>query len=261
VDDATGAASAKVYYDGFGDQYDVVTRTQQYDIWVRLYADLIERHGTSGKTLLDIGCGTGKSAIGLAGLGFTVTGFDFSEEMLKVARAKPGARAVDFVLADARALPDLGTHAVATAMGEPLTHLSTVAELEQCFSGVARSLEPDGLFIFDLPTAGFADRLAKWRIIDDAEDVVILWRGAPRKDGDHAVDVTVDTFTKVDNENWHRATEVLPCYYFSPGQVDHCLRAAGLHPEAVYGLHEGILRDVADQELHRKSLVVARKTF
>ena len=261
VNEGTDNTSAKPYYDGLGHQYDVVTRAQQYEIWVQMYADLIEWHGAPGKRLLDIGCGTGKSALGLSQLGFQVTGVDFSESMLDVARTKPGADAVNFVLADIRELPELGPFDVATTMGEPLIHLSRDSELEDSFRGVARSLEPGGLFIFDLPTAGYADRLSKWRVIDDGGDVVVLWRGAPRDDGDHAVDVTVDTFTKVDDENWHRTSETLPCYYFSPEQVERALRAAGFKTETVYGLYQGVLQESVDEELHRKSIVIARKTF
>jgi hypothetical protein len=137
--------------------------------------------------------------------------------------------------------------------------MATNAELDDCVRGVARLLEDDGLFVFDLPTAGFADRLAKCRIIDDAEDVVVLWRGSTRTDGDHAVDVTVDTFTKLDDTNWRRASKVLPCYYFSPGQVERSLHGAGFAVEATYGLYQGVLQDEVDQEIHRKSLVIARK--
>ena len=253
-------ASAKAYYDGLGEQYDKVTRAQEYDKWVGLYKELIDLHGAAGKRLLDIGCGTGKSALGLARLGFRVTGIDFSEEMLRIALGKPGANAVTFVLADVRNLPPLGPCDVATTMGEPFSHLSSVGELQAALDGVGRALEPGGLFLFDLPTAGFCDRLATWRVIDEAEDAVILWRGAPRADAEHAVDVTVDTFIHVSGDSWRRVSRTLPNYYFSPGDVDRCLEAAGFRSEAVYGLYQGVLQNHVDQQAHRKTLVVARKT-
>ncbi|MGP4011424.1 hypothetical protein [Streptomyces sp. 4N124] len=70
-------------------------------------------------------------------------------------------------------------------MSEPLTHLAHVHELAAAFQGVARTLAPGGLFVFDFPTAGFNDRLDTWSVIDEAEDAVLLWRGAPS--GDRAV--------------------------------------------------------------------------
>ena len=54
----------------------------------------------AGLTVADIGCGTGRHALHLAAAGARVTALDFSEEMLRKARAKPGAAAVTFVVHD-----------------------------------------------------------------------------------------------------------------------------------------------------------------
>jgi malonyl-CoA O-methyltransferase len=59
-----------------------------------------------GLFVADIGCGTGRHAVRLAGRGAAVVGLDFSEGMLAKARAKPGARAVRFIRRDlAKPLP------------------------------------------------------------------------------------------------------------------------------------------------------------
>ena len=60
-----------------------------------------------GPTIIDVGTGTGRAAIGLAQAGAVVTGVDASAEMLRVARSRAAdARAVvRFGLADAHALP------------------------------------------------------------------------------------------------------------------------------------------------------------
>ena len=51
------------------------------------------QHDTS-KTILDIGCGTGRHAIELARRGYTVTGIDLSESQLHRAREKADANGV-----------------------------------------------------------------------------------------------------------------------------------------------------------------------
>ena len=53
-----------------------------------------------GLRIADIGGGTGRHALRLAGAGADVTGVDFSEEMLAKARAKPGAERVRFIRHD-----------------------------------------------------------------------------------------------------------------------------------------------------------------
>jgi ubiquinone/menaquinone biosynthesis C-methylase UbiE len=60
----------------------------------------------SGRTVLDLGCGTGRHAVWLASAGARVTAVDFSEGMLAEARRKPEAAGVQFVAHDLhRALP------------------------------------------------------------------------------------------------------------------------------------------------------------
>ena len=59
-----------------------------------------------GRTVLDVGTGTGRAAIALARRGARVTGVDASEEMLAVARRRAADRKVDvpFLKGDAHAL-------------------------------------------------------------------------------------------------------------------------------------------------------------
>ncbi|HEX3448283.1 MAG TPA: methyltransferase domain-containing protein, partial [Isosphaeraceae bacterium] len=53
-----------------------------------------------GLSVVDLGCGTGRHAIWLAGADALVTAIDFSEGMLTEARAKPGADRVRFLTHD-----------------------------------------------------------------------------------------------------------------------------------------------------------------
>ena len=84
-----------------------------YDQWAEFYDQednplivLEERYigslvgNLTGLAVADIGCGTGRHAIRLAKAGAHVTALDFSELMLKKARAKPLADAVTFIRHD-----------------------------------------------------------------------------------------------------------------------------------------------------------------
>jgi SAM-dependent methyltransferase len=60
----------------------------------------------SAPTIIDIGCGTGSLATALAGRGHAVTGLDPSPAMIEVARHRPGATSVRFILGPVDLLDD-----------------------------------------------------------------------------------------------------------------------------------------------------------
>jgi SAM-dependent methyltransferase len=86
-------------YDGIADWYD--TEFQPAPLGSEIWETLVRLLGQGSGSLIDVGCGTGGYAIGLAELGWDVTGVDNSEDMLRRARAK-GVRTV---LSDATTLP------------------------------------------------------------------------------------------------------------------------------------------------------------
>jgi len=101
--------------------------------------------------ILDLCCGTGQIAGRLAELGYEVTGLDGSAAMLSFARDNaPEAR---FLQADVRnfTLPEgTGAFDLVVSSFDSLNHILSLAELDQVFRNVERSLIPGGLFLFDL---------------------------------------------------------------------------------------------------------------
>jgi ubiquinone/menaquinone biosynthesis C-methylase UbiE len=72
--------------------------------WHEVYDALVLEGDLAGRRVLDVGCGTGRTAAGLtARFGCTVTGVDASREMLAVSRAR--APAADFLEGRAERLP------------------------------------------------------------------------------------------------------------------------------------------------------------
>lgn len=107
-----------------------------------------------GAKVLDLGCGTGRPiADWLLGEGFRVTGADFAEPMLEIARARRPEG--DWRLVDMRAL-DLGERFHGIVGWNSFFHL-TPEEQHACLPRFAAHLEPDGVMMVTVgPRAGEA---------------------------------------------------------------------------------------------------------
>lgn len=85
-------------YDGLADWYDTEFQPEPNS---ETWETLVRLLGVGSGSLIDVGCGTGAYAHGLAERGWQVTGVDVSEDMVRRAREK-GVRAVR---ADGTSLP------------------------------------------------------------------------------------------------------------------------------------------------------------
>lgn len=115
--------------------------------------DFIEKEIGHDKTksILDIGCGTGRHSIELSKRGYTVTGVDLSESQLARAREKAAQEnlAVDFRRHDARDLPFKEEFDLVIMLCEGGFPLMETDEMNYLIlQGAARSLKPEGKLIF-----------------------------------------------------------------------------------------------------------------
>jgi ubiquinone/menaquinone biosynthesis C-methylase UbiE len=103
-----------------------------------------------GRTVLDVGTGTGRAAIGLARRGAVITGVDASAEMLRVAKARAAdaGLAATFEVGDAHRLrfADRAFHAAVS-----LRVLMHTPDWRQCLSELCRVAE--SRVVFDYPAA------------------------------------------------------------------------------------------------------------
>ncbi|MBM7442902.1 class I SAM-dependent methyltransferase [Streptomyces sp. HB132] len=117
---------------------------------------------------LDVCCGTGAGVGVLRGLcQERVTGVDFSVGMLDVARAAhtgdPGGPTVDWVRADALALPFEGAFDLALSLGAFGHFLPK--ERPELFDQVYEALRPGGLFVFPVGAPPAVGSRAYWSLL------------------------------------------------------------------------------------------------
>lgn len=99
--------------------------------------------------VLDVGCGTGVLACRLAAKGLEVTGVDPAAASLAVARRKPGADRVRWVLGDATTLPPLEAD-LATMTGNVAQVFLGDADWLANLAGIRRALRPTGRLVFEV---------------------------------------------------------------------------------------------------------------
>jgi 2-polyprenyl-3-methyl-5-hydroxy-6-metoxy-1,4-benzoquinol methylase len=103
------------------------------------------------KTILDIGCGTGRHSIELAKRGYNVTGVDLSNDQLSraIKKAEKENVKVDFSIADARNLPFENRFDLVIMMCEGAFPLMETDEMNfEILKNAHKALKPNGKFIF-----------------------------------------------------------------------------------------------------------------
>jgi ubiquinone/menaquinone biosynthesis C-methylase UbiE len=175
----------------------VVLPTQAgYDRWAEVYDEednpLILLEGShlapllgdvSGLAVLDLGCGTGRHALGLAFQGASVTAVDFSKAMLERAMRKPGADKVAFFchdLTEPLPFPAASFDRVLSCLV-----LEHVADLRAFFVEMRRLCKPDGVAIVSVMHPAMGLRGVEPRFIDPASGGRLSPRSYPHQIADY----------------------------------------------------------------------------
>lgn len=203
-----------------------------------------------GARILDVGCGTGRHAVGLAQAGYAVTGVDLSAEMLAIARTKAAARGVtvEFVQEDATRYVSDPCFDAAVGLCEGALCLldETDDPVERdvtVLRNIHSALKPGGRLVINALNAFRVARLAGRE--PDAPNFDVMTQTT-------VSDVTLES---------PEGPVTIPCRerYYTPTEFGLLLRLAGFQPESIWGGTAGNWRrgplDLDEFEL----MAVARK--
>lgn len=138
--------------------------------------------------VLDLGCGTGRLTLALAGAGHTVTGVDPARASLDAARAKPGADQVTWIEGTSSVLPG-ASFDTAVMTSHVAQFLVSDDDWRQVLADLKCALVPGGRLVFDTrdPAARGWER---WNPADSRRQVtlpdgseVTLWTEVTAVDG------------------------------------------------------------------------------
>ncbi|HEY4106430.1 MAG TPA: class I SAM-dependent methyltransferase [Polyangiaceae bacterium] len=225
--------------------YDLLYKDKEYAREVEYIHELIQRDHPRAKSILDLGCGTGKHAFLLAERGYRVAGVDLSEQMLSEARARlAGANAEqaarwaasgaapEFRQGDVRSVR-IGTRFdVVVSLFHVMSYQTANADLKAALATAREHLAPNGLFIFDCwygPAVLTERPEVRIRRLEDEHISVTRLAEPVLHPTQNLVDVNYHVFVK-DKQSGAldelRETHTMR-YLFSP-EVELLLEAAGL---------------------------------
>ncbi len=161
----------------------------------RFYAALARELGST--RVLDLGCGTGVLARLLVGRGHAVVGIDPDPDMLRVARAKPGAEQVDWRLGYSDSA-DTGSVDLAVMTGHVAQVFVEDEDWRTVLTHLHRALAPGGTLAFETRNPGARGweawtREATLRTMNTDEGPVEFWHETVEVD---LPCVAYDTFTR-----------------------------------------------------------------
>ena len=139
--------------DHFGEavaeRYDVSVADMFEPVAVDPVVDFIAELAGDGAAL-ELGIGTGRIALPLAGRGVRVHGIDLSEAMVARLQAKPGAGEIAVTIGDFTSTRVDATFSLAYLVFNTINNLTTQDEQVACFQNVAAHLEPGGCFVIEV---------------------------------------------------------------------------------------------------------------
>ena len=221
-------------YKALAVSYDRLTNDVDYESVVDFYNRILEKEGVRPRTAVDLACGTGSVAILLAKQGLRVVAVDMAEDMLTVAMEK----AMDlpnpptFVCQPLQELKLPRAVDLAVCALDSLDYITEPADCREAIRRVYKSLNPGGVFIFDVNTPEKLRAMDGQVFLDEDEDVYCVWRGEFDEET-NICSYGMDLFQRR-GDVWERSFEEHREYAYSREQLEGYLKDAGFTHIEVY---------------------------
>lgn len=136
-------------FDSYSKYYNLLYKDKEYSREVEYVSNLINKYNPNSKTILDLGCGTGRHDEFFVKRGYSVCGIDISEKMLEEANKLAEKGKLSFFKGDIRNLELNQQFDVVISLFHVISYQTTNEDLRNTFETASKHLKRRGLFIFD----------------------------------------------------------------------------------------------------------------
>jgi SAM-dependent methyltransferase len=191
--------------------------------------ELVARHVRPGGSILDIGCGAGREAIGFVRAGFRVVGIDIAPAM--VAASRRNARAlgltIDFKIQSATDLDEPSDTYDGAFFSGSFQHVPGRALRIDTLRRIGRSLKPDGALILAVTYREPLGLLSRTRLVDALRVL------RTKISGDARFGEPGDGYMRDVSEASDSREPIFFHAFLGPEHIRSEIEAAGLIPEEV----------------------------
>ncbi|WP_026488630.1 class I SAM-dependent DNA methyltransferase [Butyrivibrio sp. XBB1001] len=217
-------------FDDYAYYYNAFYGDKDYSSEADVVTGFINKYRPSVKSILDMGCGTGRHDFELAKRGYEASGIDLSENMIQIANANRHAN-TNFSVADVRSYRGDTLFDAAISMFHVMSYQTTDDDLIKAFETAKTNLKANGLFIFDAwygPGVLTDKPAVRVKKVEDDNNLIIRTATPEFHVDRNIVDVNYDVY--VINKRTNEAKEIKEThsmrYLFRP-EVERMLSSVG----------------------------------
>ena len=143
----------EVFGADYSDSYDALYSDKDYAAECDLLEEIFRHTDRPVKSVLDLGCGTGRHSVELARRGYDLVGVDISEGMLECARRRAlseDASGTTFIQGDIKEIQVGRRLDAVLSMFAVVGYQIDDSAVRATLANVRRHLEPGGTFVFDV---------------------------------------------------------------------------------------------------------------
>jgi SAM-dependent methyltransferase len=223
-------------FDNYAEFYDLIYHDKDYQGESNYIDGLIKKYLIDAKSILELGCGTGRHALLLAEKGYHVCGVDVSEKMVEKAKLRLEKinslkDKVNFLPADIRTVRLNKKFDVAISLYHVFSYQTKNSDLIGTLDAAALHLNKNGLLIFDCwygPAVMVNLPEVRVRRVESNEYLITRVSEPKNHFNENVVDVHFDVFVQdKKSKQISEFKEVHNMRYFFKPELEHMFEASG----------------------------------